>query len=293
MQDGTQQNNEQVDKPVEETKVESTVEGSEEQSLDSVGKLLREEPTETQETKEVQETEETQEEVKPVSEPVVDDTLIKEYPVLKMYRGKPLKDLAKAYQSIVSRFTKTNQLLEELKRKTENDSLPDISTMPDPIEKPEEAKKWLKDRDEAIRKQVPQQQQQAPNVVSEIQRKLPENADIQKVVDGWTTFNSERIFNELGEMRPEVQAFYSENPHVLVNEVVSYYNLLSKAEKNEVDIQVEAKKKAAKDMTNAFKQAQKNKDNMPNAQANAVQRTTELTPEEELLARIGILAKQE
>lgn len=289
-----------------EGQVESTVENQaeavqdqvEETSnvIEQVGQLLRQDAednqnVETNETQEaIQEVQQEESEAKSVEVGIIDDTMIQEYPALKMYKGKPIKDLGKAYQNIVKAYTESQKQLKQLEQEKAKQSLPKPTEVPDPVEKPEEFNKWLADYTDKIKQSV-QPQPQPRDIVSEVATVLPKDADVTKVVNEWTNFNAERIFNEFGEIRPEVQAFYDRNPHILIGEIKSFYDLSSKAMKNTMTIQTEAKNQAYKTVTNSIKKANQNKEDVTQAQFNQISRTEQLTAEDALLANIYKIAQ--
>jgi len=95
----------------------------------------------------------------------------------------------------------------------------------------------------------------------------------------------------MGNLRPEPQQFYDKHPEILLNEIQSFYELSSNANKNKNVIQKESNDKAYKTITNSLKKAQENKDDLRGAQFNAVERTTQEKPEDEILAKIYKIAQ--
>lgn len=283
-----------------EGQVESTTDGQAEAPesqveetpiVEQVGQLLRqdnqtEEPKETPEVNPEERQEEPQQEAG-----IIDDAMIQQFPNLKMWRGKSIKDeLPKALYNITKKFTETSMELGKLKDEKAKQSLPKPSDVPDPVEKPEEFKQWLADYTEGIRKQS-QPQPQPRDIVSDVAKALPQDTDVNKVVDEWSKFYSERLFNEFGNLRPEIQSFYDKNPHILVNEIKSFYELSSKAQKNAMTIQTEAKNQAYKTVTNSIKKSNENKENLSQAQFNQVPRSDQMTAEDRMLANIFEIAK--
>ena len=255
--------------------------------VEQVGQLLNQETQE--ETQETQEPEVKTPIESPIVEPVIDDSMIKEYPALKMYKGKPLKDLGKAYQNIVKAFTENQMRLKQIE-KEQAKKIPEPSEIPDPVEKPEEFKKWLSDYTETIRSEsVPQERQ--IDYVAEVRKILPQGVDVEKVMESWTNYNAERLYNEVGELRPELQAFYNKNPHILLGEIKSYYQLASRAEKDEMTIHKEVKEKTYNTIKNSIKKSQEEKENLPNAQFNQIEREVQMTEAEEILANILKIAE--
>lgn len=283
-----------------EGQVESTSEGQAEASegqveetpiVEQVGELLRQDNqnVETKETPEVNpevKQEEPQQEVG-----IIDDAMIQQFPNLKMWRGKSIKDeLPKALYNITKKFTETSMELSKLKDEKAKQSLPKPSDVPDPVEKPEEFKQWLADYTEGIRKSA-QPQPQPRDIVSDVTKALPQDADVNKVIDEWSKFNSERLFDETGQLRPELQSFYDKNPHILISEIKSFYQLSSKAQKNTMTIQTEAKNQAYKTVTESIKKSNENKENLSQAQFNQIPRTDQMTQEDVMLANIYNIAK--
>lgn len=271
--------NEQVESAVEETKQEETLEVSEAELKRQVKSLLGEETQEK--TQEETQKEETQEETK-VPEPIVTDELIEQFPTLKMYRGKPVSQLAPIYDKLVRKLTSEIQKRKELEGKLEKTSLDGIGEPPDPIENRAEFDKWLKKRDELVKSQVKQPEPEVDYLI-EVQKRLP-NVDAREVVNDWAKHNSRRLFDETGNLRPEVQALYQRDPELMIEEITNFYELSSKANKNEDTIEQESKKQAYLKTKENFKEARKAK--KESSEVHAVSRTTELTPEDELLQKI-------
>lgn len=273
----------------------------EDSAIEQIGQLLNneqsEEPVvETEETK-VETQAETQEEAQvetPV--PIIDDTMINEYPALKMYKGKPLKDLGKAYQNIVKAFTENQMRLKQIEKERAKKSIPEPSEVPDPVEKPEEFKKYLQElvdskKKEAIEEYLSQAKEPQVDWVAEARKIVPEGVDFDAFRNDFMMFNAERFYNELGEVRPEVESFYNANPQILISEMKKHYELTSKANKSKTIIEKESKDTAYKTITNSLKKAKENKEDLQGAQFNAVERSEQVTAEDEILAKIYKIAQ--
>lgn len=273
-----------------ESQVENTTD-----VVEQVGQLLTTE-TQDESQEEIQDkTQETKEEVAPVQvEPVIDDTMINEYPALKMYKGKPLKDLGKAYQNIVKAFTENQMRLKQIEKERAKRSIPEPTEVPDPVENPDEFKKYMETYAASIKQQAIDEYLSQAKVqtdwVAEARKIVPDGVDFNKFIQEFMMFNAERFYNELGEVRPEVENFYNANPQVLISEMKKYYELTSQANKNKSVIEKEGKDTAYKTITNSLKKAQENKDDQL-AQFNAVERSTQVTPEDEILANIYKIAQ--
>lgn len=273
-----------------ESQVENTTD-----VVEQVGQLLTTE-TQDESQEEIQDkTQETKEEVAPVQvEPVIDDTMINEYPALKMYKGKPLKDLGKAYQNIVKAFTENQMRLKQIEKERAKRSIPEPTEVPDPVENPDEFKKYMETYAASIKQQAIDEYLSQAKVqtdwVAEARKIVPDGVDFNKFNQEFIMFNAERFYNELGEVRPEVENFYNANPQVLISEMKKYYELTSQANKNKSVIEKEGKDTAYKTITNSLKKAQENKDDQL-AQFNAVERSTQVTPEDEILANIYKIAQ--
>lgn len=273
----------------------------EDSAIEQIGQLLNneqsEEPVvEAEETK-VETQAETQEEAQvetPV--PIIDDTMINEYPALKMYKGKPLKDLGKAYQNIVKAFTENQMRLKQIEKERAKKSIPEPSEVPDPVEKPEEFKKYLQElvdskKKEAIEEYLSQAKEPQVDWVAEARKIVPEGVDFDAFRNDFMMFNAERFYNELGEVRPEVESFYNANPQILISEMKKHYELTSKANKSKTTIEKESKDTAYKTITNSLKKAKENKEDLQGAQFNAVERSDQSTAEDEILAKIYKIAQ--
>lgn len=273
-----------------ESQVENTTD-----VVEQVGQLLTTE-TQDESQEEIQDkTQETKEEVAPVQvEPVIDDTMINEYPALKMYKGKPLKDLGKAYQNIVKAFTENQMRLKQIEKERAKRSIPEPTEVPDPVENPDEFKKYMETYAASIKQQAIDEYLSQAKVqtdwVAEARKIVPDGVDFNKFNQEFMMFNAERFYNELGEVRPEVENFYNANPQVLISEMKKYYELTSQANKNKSVIEKEGKDTAYKTITNSLKKARENKDDQL-AQFNAVERSTQVTPEDEILANIYKIAQ--
>ena len=82
------------------------------------------------------------------------------------------------------------------------------------------------------------------NWVAKVQEVLPKDVDVQKVIDSWDKFNAERLYDEMGNLRPEIQTFYNSHPQILINEMKRHYALSSQAEKNSMTIQQGSKEQS-------------------------------------------------
>lgn len=283
--------------PTEPVQTATPVE-TEKTLIEQVGDLLRPEENSQQvvekeevqpqepEIKEGEPQEPTQVEV-PKEPNVIDDSFIERYPKLKMYRGKPIESIAVGYEKLVETLNKQSQEIQKLKQKTT--TIPKLDEAPDAVENPEAFKKFMKEFEDGVREDERSKlssQPETPDLRVEIAKYLPKDTDTDAVIDGWVKFNASRIFNEFGERRPEVTEFYNRNPEVLFNEIAGFYNLQSQAQKNELQIKTEGKKLAYENVKGAIRNANQNKENIPNATVNATSRTTVYTPEEELLGKM-------
>ena len=223
----------------------------------------------------------------PEREPeVVTDELIEKFPTLKMYRGKPLKDVMGGYDGIVRQYNAILNEKKELEKKLKKDSLSELGEAPDRIEDPEGFNKWLKKRDDLIRQQALESQVKQPqtNYLTEVQKRLPEGTDVNKVIEGWSKFNSDILYDEFGNLRQEVSYLYSQNPNLLVSEILKYYNLVSKAEQNDTLIQKKVKQETYERTKQSIKDAQRTIKESKDVKATP--RTEALTEEDELLSQI-------
>jgi hypothetical protein len=285
----------------QESQVEPTAEGQAEATesqvdeatvLGNISELLGNQQEEEQQP--IQPEAEVQPEVEPEKpqELTIDEAMVNEHPELKMYLGKPLKDLGKAYSNIVKAFTKNQMRLKEIE-KEQAKKIPKASEFPDSVEKPDDFEKALAEYTERIRKEAIQEYRPEPQIdwVAEVGRVLPQGVEVKDVINGFTKFNASRFYDEMGNLRPEPQQFYDQHPEILLNEIKSYYELSSNANKNKNVIQKESNDKAYKTITNSLKKAQENVGDLRGAQFNAVERTTQNKPEDEILAKIYKIAQ--
>lgn len=276
-----------------------TAEGQAENSaIKEIGQLLgnQEEPVVGQSQEQSQEEPEQPVTEEPKEIGIIDDAMINEYPALKMYKGKPLKDLGKAYQNIVKAFTENQMRLKQIEKEKAKRSIPEPSEVPDPIEKPQEFKEYLQKFAETIKKQAVEEylsQLREPQVdwMAEARKVVPEGVDFDSFKNDFMMFNAERFYNELGEIRPEVEAFYNANPQILINEMKKHYELISKANKSKETIKKESKQTAYNTIKTSLKKAQENKEDLSGAQFNPINRTEQLTQEDEILANIYKIAQ--
>lgn len=78
---------------------------------------------------------EEEEQSKDDSSPVVTEELAEQFPVLKAYVGKPMTEIAKAYQSLQSDYTRKAQKLKEIEKqqgKPQKDFAKMVESLPDP-----------------------------------------------------------------------------------------------------------------------------------------------------------------
>jgi hypothetical protein len=297
--------------PEKETESDEAV--SDEQATEAVGELIQSANTQAEEESEAQETEvqaeeqaeaqvpeqtesQTEEPEEQVTIPIIDDEMIKKNPVLRSYYGKPVTALGDAYQSLVSKYTKDSQTLKELEKKLAVLSRPkedDLSDMPDPQDEPEKYKQWLKDRDKRNQDYGKQEAQKEPepqvDVVAGLAQFLPKDTDVNAVIESWANNNAYRLYDQMGNLKPEMASLYNKDPNIFYQEVTEYYNRAVKDSKTTEEVKKEGHKKLQKD----FKKARASKKNMPKANVQAVPRGTELSQEEEMLLRIGELALED
>ena len=274
----------------EETQTEEVEELSEEQVADQISHLTSSEEVveeevqaEEQTETETEQTEEVQAEI-----PIIDDEMIKKYPVLRSYYGKPVTQLADSYQRIVSQFTTNSQKLKELENKLAESSLQDTGDYPDPVEKPEEFKKWLADREEKI-KSLAQKPEPQVDLMVELATRLPQGTDVNAVVDGWSKQNAVRLFDAMGNLRPEMQSLYTKNPEILYQEVSDFQKLQEKENQTEEVV----RKAGHKELRKNFKKARDSKKDMPNANVQTLPRDVQATEEEEMLIRLHEIVQEE
>ncbi len=290
---------EQVEKTKEQTVEEQSSEEietlTEEEIAEQVSGLTNEQVETTEEqTEEVEAEAETEETSEEEEAPVltVDDELVKKYPALKAHHGKPLAELGQHYQSIVVEFNEKSQQIAELKKKLAEATIPKLEDEPDPVEKPEEHKKWTTDREEAIRADERSKTAQQPaqvNYVTEVSKQLPNDVDAKKVIESWSNKNAYRLYDNLGNLKPAAQLLYGDDPNVLVQEVVEYYNDNVKADKTDEEIRKAAHRKSKAD----FKKARKTKTDTPKSEVHVVERDTNFTEDERQLQNIYKIALEE
>ncbi len=271
----------------EETQVEVEEELTDEQVTEQVSKLTGEVQASEETQEEAQEETQASEETEEQTIPIIDDEMIKQYPVLRSYYGKPVTDLAPTYANIVSKFTQNSQELKETKNKLAELSLQDIGDMPDSVDKPEEFKKWLKDRDEKILQTAKVEPQ--VDIIAELATRLPAGTDVKTLVDGWANENAQRLFDTMGNLRDEMQSLYQNNPEVLYQEVSAFQKSQAKENEDEAVVRKAGHKKLQSD----FKKARNSKKDMPNSNVQTISKEVKLTEEEEMLQRIGELIQEE
>ena len=134
---------------------EEAVEAPEKQVHNLLNPDENQEETKNESEESQEETQDEPEEIQS-AEPVVSDELIEQFSTLKMYRGKPLSVLPKAYDSLVRKLTEQATELKTLKGKLEQSSLNELGDPPDYYTEREEFDKWLEKRDKLIKSQQPE-----------------------------------------------------------------------------------------------------------------------------------------
>lgn len=279
--------------PVETEEVEQP-ELSEEEQVEQVKALLSEE-TEPEPTPEPEPEPEPEAEPEPekIVESILSDEMIEKYPSLKALRGKSLKELAPVYDKLVRKYQNEIRENKELKGKLSKTSLQELGSPPDPIENPKEFKDYQDKRDELIRKQTRDEMAEVKptvNPLQEVKERLPD-VDIEKLADEWAKFNARRLFDSTGNLKPEIQKMYQEDPDLMTDEIINFYDLSSKANQNEFQIEKKATEKTYEKTKANFKEARKTKKEA--SQVNAVSRNVELTSEDVLLTNILKLVEEE
>ena len=160
--------------------------------------------------------------------------------------------------------------------------------MPDPVEKPKEFQKWLDDRDKKVRESVQIAEPQV-DLVSELAKRLPQGTDVTGIVNKWANKNARRLFDEMGNLRSEMQSLYLDNPEVLYQEVSEFLKNDEKENEGEANLRKAGHKKLQKD----FKNARESKKEMPGAQVQTIPKGVKLTEEEEMLVRLQEIVQEE
>ena len=276
---------EKVEEPSEELETLA-----EEETIKKVSELLneKEEPTE-EKIKEVEKTEESSEEVETLV-PIIDEEFVKLHPATKRYFGKPVTELGKQYQSIVTEFNEKSRLIIELKKKLAAATIPKIEDEPDPVDEKEAHAKWTIEREEAIRadeRSKTTEQPQQVNYQTEIAKRLPADVDVNKVIESWSNANAMRLYDNYGELRPESRLLYENNPDILTQEVIEYYDLSSKADKTDEEI----KKAGHTRVRDDFKKARGK--SVRKTDVNIVERTKEATETDRMLENIIKMEQEE
>ena len=280
--------------PVETEEVEQP-ELSEDEQVEQVKALLTTETTESEPTPEPEPEPEPEAEPEPekIVESILSDEMIEKYPSLKALRGKSLKELAPVYDKLVRKYQNEIRENKELKGKLSKTSLQELGSPPDPIENPKEFKDYQDKRDELIREQTKAEMAEVKptvNPLQEVKERLPD-VDIEKLADEWAKFNARRLFDSTGNLKPEIQKMYQEDPDLMTDEIINFYDLSSKANQNEFQIEKKATEKTYEKTKANFKEARKTKKEA--SQVNAVSRNVELTSEDVLLTNILKLVEEE
>ena len=265
---------------------------SEEETTEKVSELLNEQTETTKEqSQEVEETEETPEEVE-VPVKIIDEDFVKAYPKTKAYFGKPVEELGKGYESVVNEFHKKSQLLDEMKKKLAEATIPKLKDAPDPVDDPEGYKKWDKGREEAIRADERSKVvEQPPQVdyMSEVGKRLPADVDANKVIQAWTNDNAYRLFDKFGNWKQEVLYQYNNDPEVFYKEITNFYESDEKANKTDEEIRKAAHTKSKTD----FKKARQTKKTMPKSEVHVVERESTVSEDEEQLQSLYKIVQED
>jgi len=227
---------------------------------------------------------------------------IKDFPELKPYLGKPLKDIRKFYKALRSDYREKAEELAKLKNNNEKQAEENKKTldkvfdsMPDSIDDPEGFKDWIKEafavakqeaRDEALKEVSPkllslqesESERQAEIIIEAIKSKLPEGVTYEQAL---TDFMSE-------EPSKKILDFYDDNPEIFVKHIIESQqlkSLQSKSQKTESEIEKQARLKAADKIKQGIRQG--NRVENEKGKFNAVSRIDEnLTPEDNILLQI-------
>lgn len=196
--------------------------------------------------------------------PVIDDEIIQKYPTLKSYKGRPITEIAHAYDATVRQLNKISQ---RLKKK----DIPKLEDMPDPYQNPDEAQQWLNNRDK-------QMKEDDFDYIGAIAARLPGDTDVAQLVQNWAAKNQKFLFDGSG-IRKEVQAVFEKEPMLLVEQVVNHYTDLVEGESQKRAIE----KKTSKQVYNTVK---KSFNNEPE-QIHKVKQARELDEVQALLKEIN------
>lgn len=193
----------------------------------------------------VEQTEETPEAAEePVA--VIDDALIAQFPVLKPLKGKPITELAKSYEHAQKWGTKLSMENAELKKSQQTVQQTETETNEDGEYadlvslSPEEQIKRIREiaRAEILREQEPLRKEYLEAKQAEFQETMrsqiasavepivgKDQRDAYAMDDmlaGWKTANAAILYDAEGNLRPEVNQFYANNPNKLLEEVTAY-----------------------------------------------------------------------
>lgn len=311
--DETQTEREQVNT---ETKAEDTP-VTEEQLTEVISSYI-DNPENSEKTSEepVEKPVEEPSEPEPAEEPevpeeqsqVVNEDIVKQYPALKPFQGKPLTEAFKAYDELRRSTTKLTQELSELKKQSakSGSQQPDVEEeVPDPVDEPEKFKKYFKNLSSKLKAEakaevlteltgkleilektiapitIEKKQQEITNL---IKSQLPD-ADVTQVIEDWKNDNSDLLFDNNGDLNNELVSFYDQHPEIFIRDVVKSYKL-KKIENQYKENQKNQKLAVADKVKKAIKQVGSGK-NIPQAEVNTTPRTEEpLSDTDRLLSEI-------
>jgi len=214
--------------------------------IESITKDQAEEPEDLEET-EVEDTKDDED--TEVNKDTIPDELVSEFNSLKALEGKSLKDMAKSYDNLVKELTKTKQELSKLNKQEE---------LIDPIEDPEgfarqmEEKAALKAQQAVLeREQVLQQVAvEEAQFITDLSKELPQDVDPRKAI---LSFRQMLPTDEKGNIKESVLQFYSENPKIFKENVISHIH----RKINDKTISKEAKEKAYELVKNGLSKSTK------------------------------------
>uniref|UniRef100_A0A6H1ZX18 Uncharacterized protein n=1 Tax=viral metagenome TaxID=1070528 RepID=A0A6H1ZX18_9ZZZZ len=260
--------NEEVEQPqeleetgVEQPEVESNeAEEAEEQTVsDEIDALLGGAESEETETQEIEQAEVSKEQA------VITDEIIKKFPMLKSFKGKPVEETFNAYEHLSRKLSPLSQKVKELQTQLENKAevKSEIKEELERIDLLElEPEEQLKAIDKLIDRRLESRlkafeaklmplertarENEEARFLSEIQSVIPEGLKAVDVLGGWREENKEVLFDEEGNPTPLFQA-YVQMPELLKKEVAKYGKTLKPDKATNVkDNSIDYKKRVQK-----------------------------------------------
>jgi len=215
---------EQPDRIVEEQPdVENDGIGNEDEGFDplqELGKITGENQDEATEEEAEEKTEEPEsEEGKKEEQPVVTEKMAEKYPYMKDMVGKPIEEVAKAYENLQKKLTQVTQ-----EKKIEKEKIPD------PLDEPEKYDKYRDQKVESKVEEIVERKIQETMARMQVINAIPDELDVEKTIKGFA-----ESLKKNGKIPKEVEEKYINDVRAYARDLKKYAETLlrdAKAKRN-------------------------------------------------------------